>query len=265
MEIKGVNARTVAATDRMEIDWVQGQIYGVQSYKGMNLTINQLHKDRLTVSFVYFGNVITWEVLLDLRSPNHPPDFIIDDGSNKMFTRYNNIKKMVSWNPENSNSLLDIILELIQQFKEYQFARVRSICDDGFLFTLEILKSANLNEQFYVPPTKGVLSDKEVKILLPIAFPQSFKDQFIPNTNENSQDPNYDDKKDLAILLSNIDCDLHVTYKFYGEGSNYRHSSHPDQALSQPPRLVQAIGVVQVLYFYFTSNSFSPKKQQFFF
>nr|XP_006817048.1 PREDICTED: BRCA1-A complex subunit BRE-like [Saccoglossus kowalevskii] len=78
--------------------------------------------DRFKVSIPFAGNDVKWQVIFNSCYPSLPPDFIFDKEDKGFCPGINEVKSLVNWDHTNNKSLLFVMRELVQHYKEYQEA-----------------------------------------------------------------------------------------------------------------------------------------------
>jgi len=99
---------------------------------------NEPYSDRFTLKIPYCGKFLQWEVIFDGKQPNVPPDFVLEEGQ-EHFVNMANINSIPKWNPTNKHALLDIVLDIIELYKQYQLKLAQNCPAERLSFELSTL------------------------------------------------------------------------------------------------------------------------------
>jgi len=126
-----------------------------------------LRFDRFTLKIPYCGIFLQWDILYNNEQVMMPPDFIFEE-KDEFFVSLDKVSSLKKWTPTNPNALLDIVLELLQFYKNYQKQQI-----------INVYSSTKVQfELSSVSDLKGVdllLKKKEGEIILQLPFPAEQK------------------------------------------------------------------------------------------
>jgi len=80
--------------------------------------------DRFKLKIPYAQQTLIWEIIFDVTNAKEPPDFIFDSYDEDFYPPLEKIHSLVCWNWERRDSLVAIIKELLDFYKEYQLQRI---------------------------------------------------------------------------------------------------------------------------------------------
>ena len=84
--------------------------------------------DRIKLSIPYAKQNLTWNVFFDSECPEIGPDFLFNDDAflaNMDVDSFStNVPSLANWNPNDGDALLNVLVELLSCYKQYQ---VRSL------------------------------------------------------------------------------------------------------------------------------------------
>jgi len=121
--------------------------------------------DRFVLRFLYCKKVMQWEIILNVKQPNYPPDFIVEEGQEGWIS-LEQCKSLKLWNPANPNALLDIVLELFEQVKNYWKKLVRECRDDRMQFEYSTISTLTGVDFMYEQKERGT----EVSCMIPVSL-----------------------------------------------------------------------------------------------
>eukprot|EP01117_Protostelium_nocturnum_P004412 TRINITY_DN1592_c0_g1_i1.p1 TRINITY_DN1592_c0_g1~~TRINITY_DN1592_c0_g1_i1.p1 ORF type:complete len:374 (+),score=129.97 TRINITY_DN1592_c0_g1_i1:66-1124(+) len=99
----------------MRYPYLSIQINDCAGGSGSNINYNKLVYQ---IKIPFAGNLLTWEILFS-EDESIPPDFIFDEGD-EFAADYFKVDSLEKWNLLKEASLLFIIMELLDHYKEYQ-------------------------------------------------------------------------------------------------------------------------------------------------
>ncbi|XP_043265435.1 BRISC and BRCA1-A complex member 2-like [Colletes gigas] len=166
--------------------------------------------DRFKLSIPYARQILTWNVFFDSQCPEMGPDFIFNDNflaDMDVDILSNKIPSLAKWNPNNEDALLNVLMELLSCYKEYQIQLLQ--------------KQVELEREYStLMKTEIRLQDVEI-ILLPFGSKPTEAKFLISLSVDLSQLQNYSCKSEnyVAILIvtycgtnwSRIISHLHLT------------------------------------------------------
>jgi len=118
--------------------------------------------DRFAVFLPYCGKHLKWDFMYDGLHLANPPDFILPENEED-FLQYNNLKTIQMYDYTKQDALLRVVLEIFENYKEYQKNKVRAYQNERIQFECSTIE-----------PDKGVefLMENndhlEVRFLVPL-------------------------------------------------------------------------------------------------
>ncbi|XP_070576788.1 BRISC and BRCA1-A complex member 2-like [Ptychodera flava] len=126
--------------------------------------------DRFKVTIPFAGNTVTWQVIFNCLCPSDPPDFIFDPEDRGFCPRIEDVKSLVDWDAEDKKSLLYVMTELVERYKEYQEALLEDM--PTLYYEYNALKETDIYDQIEVfagrRKTKGADTPVTFLIRLPV-------------------------------------------------------------------------------------------------
>ncbi|CAH3041157.1 unnamed protein product [Porites evermanni] len=109
--------------------------------------------DRFKVLIPYAGRTLRWEVLFNQAQPDFPPDFIFGTQDQEFVPNIEELKTLENWDARDPESLLNLIKELVIQYKEHQKRQVKEI--PRIEFEYSTLEADTKYPEFEVHVIKG--------------------------------------------------------------------------------------------------------------
>lgn len=101
-----------------------GVCCGVIELDSVSSSCGKVKGDRLKLSIPYARQSLVWNVLFDSQCPDMGPDFVFNDESflidpdaDMLYTK---VPSLAKWNPSDSNSLFNVLVELLDCYKQHQ-------------------------------------------------------------------------------------------------------------------------------------------------
>lgn len=108
----------VLSTDKV------GVCYGAIEVDAISSSCGKIEGDRFRLSIPYARQNLTWNVFFDSQCPEIGPDFIFNDNTfladMDIDTLSAKVPSLTKWNPNNANALLNVLIELLSCYKQYQ-------------------------------------------------------------------------------------------------------------------------------------------------
>jgi len=131
----------------------------LQRYPGQNPAVG----DRFTFVVPYCKKELTWTVICNAQSPSTPPDILLSEGEEN-FVSFENLVSIKQWNPQQSDALLRILLELLSCFRDYQKQLIAKFPNDRIRFECETVANVEGVEMYL----NTVGSHHEVDCMVPL-------------------------------------------------------------------------------------------------
>ncbi|KAK3537694.1 hypothetical protein QTP70_017900 [Hemibagrus guttatus] len=80
--------------------------------------------DRFKLHIPYAGETLKWDIIFNARDPELPPDFIFGEDA-EFLPEPSELPHLVAWDSSDSECLLQLVKELLQQYHQYQCQRLR--------------------------------------------------------------------------------------------------------------------------------------------
>ncbi|KYQ50194.1 BRCA1-A complex subunit BRE [Trachymyrmex zeteki] len=101
-----------------------GVSYGPIKLDSVSSSCNKNKNDCFKLSIPYAGEHLMWNVLFDSQCPEMGPDFIFNDQNFLMNPDIDILStwvpSLVKWNPNETDALLNVLMELLLYYKEHQ-------------------------------------------------------------------------------------------------------------------------------------------------
>ncbi|KAK3718792.1 hypothetical protein QZH41_014050, partial [Actinostola sp. cb2023] len=124
------------------------------------------HLDRFKVLIPFAGHVLKWEVIFS--DPELPPDFIFGNNDLDFVPNIEEIQSLFHWDHDNPESLVLLIKELVQHYKEYQTDIVKSIPRMQIECDYLVGNSEYSDYEVHLSNGSNQMYDKEVNLLIKI-------------------------------------------------------------------------------------------------
>lgn len=102
----------------------QGMCYGAVKVESVSRSCDKAVEDRFKLSIPYARQSLTWNVFFDSQCPEIGPDFLFYDDTfladMDIDTISNKVPSLAQWNPNDRNALVNVLIELLSCYKEYQ-------------------------------------------------------------------------------------------------------------------------------------------------
>lgn len=106
------------------ISFFQGVCYGLIKLDSVLSSCNKNKNDCFKLSIPYAGEHLVWNVMFDSQYPEMGPDFIFNDQNFLMDPDIDILStwvpSLVKWNPNDTDALLNVLMELLLYYKEHQ-------------------------------------------------------------------------------------------------------------------------------------------------
>uniref|UniRef100_A0A673CF05 BRISC and BRCA1-A complex member 2 n=1 Tax=Sphaeramia orbicularis TaxID=375764 RepID=A0A673CF05_9TELE len=150
--------------------------------------------DRFKLHIPYAGETLKWDIIFNARYPELPPDFIFGEDA-EFLPEPSELPHLVQWDAGNSECLLQLVKELIQQYHHYQCQRLRE--SSRLLFEYDsLLEDPNYgrNMEIYAGRKNSWTGEFSARFLLKL--PVDFSNIPIYLLKDTTLDPG----EDVALL-----------------------------------------------------------------
>lgn len=111
--------------------------------------------DRFQIRVPYCTNFLSWDVIYNLSQPSVVPDFILQENE-ETWIPIENLESLKKWKPENVDSLLDVINEMLNCYKDYQKQLIMNLSDPRLSFEFTSINEAYKDASFHLKDSNGL-------------------------------------------------------------------------------------------------------------
>ena len=144
--------------------------------------IKEKQCDNFEVSLNIATCNVKWNLIFDCFDLDSGPDFVFPQNelSEDFDPDYEQVKSLLNWNKNEPNALINVLKDLVEEYKNYQLEQLKKLNLQLYNQVLELMKSFNKVEVFC---SKKYHQNKQVTIL--VEFPMDIVENTISDSNKN--------------------------------------------------------------------------------